>query len=297
MELDTHITSFHHYLRFEKRYSAHTIAAYAADLHHFRDYLSRESTISEAAAVRDIHIRGWLVSLKEQKLKERSLLRKMSSVKSFFRYLCEQQHISANPAVRIRLPKAPKRLPVFLEAQDTEQLLEDVRFANGFEGFTEWLIIELLYQTGMRRMELVQLKETDVEFSRKQLRILGKGNKERLVPLSQALLVDVKEYINEKRKIFSEPDKFLLSLKSGKRIYPQYVYRVVQKYLKGLTTLSKKSPHVMRHTFATQLLNNGAELNAIKELLGHSSLAATQVYTHNNIEKLKEAYRKAHPRS
>lgn len=296
MELTNLITAFINYLRFEKRCSTHTLTSYAADLKQFQAYLSGMFSITDADQVADIHIRSWLVQLKETKLKERSLSRKMSSLKSFFRHLNEQGLMEKNPALRIRLPKPPKRLPVFLEEQQTEHLLEDARFAAGFEGFTESLIIELLYQTGMRRAELIQLRETDVEYARKQLRILGKGNKERLVPLNTSILIDIQAYVQEKRKIFTEANKFLLSLKSGKQLYPQYVYRVVQKYLKELTTLSKKSPHVMRHTFATQLLNNGAELNAIKELLGHSSLAATQVYTHNNIERLKEEYRKAHPK-
>jgi len=297
MDIQAQIETFGNYLKFERRYSELTKGAYLRDLQQLAGYLQQDFELNQVHQVEALHLRSWMVSLKQKNLKERSLLRKMSSVKSFFRFLCRQQVLKQNPAIRITLPKPPKRLPVFLETEQTEVLGYSQPFAEGFEGFTERLIIELLYQTGMRRQELVNLKESDVEVSRKQLRILGKGNKERLVPLDTKLLADIKDYILEKRKTLAETGKFLLSLKSGKQIYPQYVYRVVQKHLKGLTTLSKKSPHVLRHTFATQLLNNGAELNAIKELLGHSSLAATQVYTHNNIDRLKEQYRKAHPKS
>ena len=297
MDILTHIAAFDNYLRFERHYSDHTRNAYLSDILQFQQYLALHYEMTTVDLVKKDHLRSWMVTLKQLPLRERSLQRKMSSIKSFFNYLCRQEVLKQNPAMHIPLPKPPKRLPVFLEAEQTAILVNDVRFAEGFEGHTERLIIELLYQPGIRRQELVQLKEADVEFSRKQLRVLGKGNKERLVPLDDKLLAEIQDYIQEKRKTLSENGKFLLSLKSGKQIYPQYVYRVVKKYLSNITTLNKKSPHVMRHTFATQLLNNGAELNAIKELLGHSSLAATQVYTHNNIERLKEQYRKAHPKS
>lgn len=296
MSLENYCSEFIRYIRFEKRLSPHTVLAYTNDLEQLRAYLLLEYEMEEVSQVADIHIRSWLVSMKELKLSGKSLQRKISAVKSLFKYLMRTGVLTANPILSIKVPKAPRSLPVFLEEQQTEALLEQ-SYSAGFEGGTERLIIELLYQTGMRRGELVQLKESDVEFSRKQIRILGKGNKERMVPVSESLLNDLKLYMENKRKKFSESNKFLLSLKSGKQVYPGYVYQVVKRHLEHVTTLKKRSPHVLRHTFATQLSNNGAELNAIKELLGHSSLAATQIYTHNNIEKLREVYRKAHPKS
>lgn len=290
------IPEFLRYIRFEKRMSEHTFTAYRNDLTQFQQFLKTQFDMDDVMVVRHIHIRSWLAELKEGKMSERTLQRKISAVKSLFKYLLRLGVVTQNPTRQVSVPKAPKRLPAFLEEQQTQQIVEEA-YPEGLEGDTERLIIELLYQTGMRRAELVNLKEADVEFSRQQIRVLGKRNKERLIPVGKELLIDLRQYMDEKRKIFNQPSSFLLCVKSGKPVYPQYVYRVVQKHLKNITTLNKKSPHVLRHTFATQLSNNGAELNAIKELLGHSSLAATQIYTHNNIERLKEVYRKAHPKS
>jgi len=277
--------------------SEHTSVAYQTDLHQFQDYLLQQFELEDTSSVKHIHIRSWLAQLKEQDIAERSLQRKISSLRALFKYLMRLGIVPENPARQITNPKAPKRLPVYLEEQHTQKITTEIAYNEGFEGDTERLIVELLYQTGMRRAELVNLRESDIEFSRKQIRVLGKRNKERMIPVSEDLLIDIRAYMDEKRKIFNKPDARLLSLKTGKPVYDQYVYRVITARLKDITTLKKKSPHVLRHTFATQLSNNGAELNAIKELLGHSSLAATQVYTHNNIERLKEVYRKAHPKS
>ena len=290
------IPEFLRYIRFEKRMSEHTFTAYRNDLTQFQQFLEKSFTIDEVSLVRHIHIRSWLAELKEGEMSERTLQRKISAVKSLFKYLMRLGVVEQNPTRQVSIPKASRRLPSFLEEQQTEQIVDNA-YPEGFEGDTERLIIELLYQTGMRRAELVGLRDADIEFSRQQIRVLGKRNKERLIPAGKELLIDLRQYIDEKRKIFNRPTPFLLCVQSGKPIYPQYVYRVGQKHLKNITTLSKKSPHVLRHTFATQLSNNGAELNAVKELLGHSSLAATQIYTHNNIDRLKEVYRKAHPKS
>jgi integrase/recombinase XerC len=290
------IPEFLRYIRFEKRMSEHTFTAYRNDLTQFQQFLEDQFALTEITPVKHIHIRSWLAGLKEAKMSERTLQRKISAVKSLFKYLLRLGVVEQNPTRQVSVPKASKRLPAFLEEEQTDQMLEHA-YAEGFEGNTERLIIELLYQTGMRRAELVGLKESDIEFSREQIRVLGKRNKERLIPVAPELLIDLRQYMDEKRKIFNQPSAYLLCVLSGKPVYPQYVYRVVQKHLKNVTTLHKKSPHVLRHTFATQLSNKGAELNAIKELLGHSSLAATQIYTHNNIDRLKEVYRKAHPKS
>lgn len=276
--------------------SDHTFLAYRNDLRQFCTYLRDEAGLEDITLVRHIHIRSWLAALKGA-ASDRTLQRKISAVKSLYRYLLRQGVVSTNPTRLVHTPKAPKRLPSFLAEKDTGQIAEAPDFPEGFPGSTERLLLELLYQTGMRRSELVGLKERDIEFSRKQIRVLGKRNKERLIPAGDDLLADIRSYIDEKRKIFNPGGDWLLCLENGKQIYAQYVYRVVQKHLAHLTTLKQKSPHVLRHTFATHLSNKGAELNAIKELLGHSSLAATQVYTHNNIDRLKEVYRKAHPKS
>ena len=277
--------------------SEHTYIAYQNDLSQFQYFFQQQFELEEASEVKLIHIRSWLADMKEHKVGERTLQRKISSLRALFKYLMKNKLVDTNPTLQVTNPKAPKRLPVYLEEKDTIRITKEIAYAAGFEGCTERLIMELLYQTGIRRAELVNLKESDVEFSRKQIRVLGKRNKERMIPVAEELLIDIRHYMDEKRKIFNQPDVKLLSLKTGKPVYDQYVYRVVTKYLSGITTLTKKSPHVLRHTFATQLSNNGAELNAVKDLLGHSSLAATQVYTHNNIQRLKEVYRKAHPKS
>lgn len=292
------IPEFLRYIRFEKRMSEHTFLAYRNDLSSFQSFLETQFALTDIELVKHTHIRSWLASMKEEDKSERTLQRKISAVKSLFKYLLRTGAVKLNPTRLVLTPKAPVRLPVFLEEQQTEMIAgSSAGFPEGIEGVTEYLILELLYQTGMRRAELVQLKETDIEYSRRQVRILGKRNKERMVPVGDELLAELKAYTELKRKNFNQVHPFLLSLKTGKPLYAQYVYRVVQKHLKGVTTLNKKSPHVLRHTFATHMMNNGAELNAIKELLGHSSLAATQIYTHNNIERLKEVYRKAHPKS
>jgi len=277
--------------------SPNTVIAYHTDLSQFRTFLLKNYETEEIDKVKSYQIRSWLVELKDHQVANRSLRRKTSALKAFFKFLIKGGKMETNPVRAIVLPKLSKSLPHFLETSQTESLLESQNFPDSFEGKTARLILELLYQTGMRRAELIQLKEHDINFQRKEAMIFGKGNKARIVPLNEYLLIDLKEYIDLKKGLFENNGNYLLSLKSGKQMYGNYVYRVVNRYLEAITTLSKKSPHLLRHTFATQLLNNGAELMAIKDLLGHSSLAATQVYTHVNIEKLKEVYKNAHPKS
>ena len=210
--------------------------------------------------------------------------------------MMRQGIVAKNPVKQLHALKTEERLPSYLKEEETQFLLEELQFEAGFSGFTDRMICELLYQTGMRRQELLQLKEKDIEWGLRQVRILGKGNKERLVPISPALALLVRDYINEKQKLDVYDENHLLVLENGQPLYAMYVYRVVKKYLGITTTLRKKSPHVLRHSFATHLLNNGANIQAIKDLLGHSSLAATQVYTHNNIEQLKDIHKRNHPR-
>lgn len=285
------------YLRYERRMSGHTLLAYENDLLQFQLFLKQQYDYADPGTVQGIHIRAWLASQKDEGVADRSLKRKIAALNSFFIFLLKNERLKSNPLRKVLLPRTSKPLPHYLELNQTEALLEAARFSDDLEGFTQRLIVELLYQTGMRRSELINLQEADIDFSRSEFRVLGKGNKERIIPVSRGLLKDITEYMSLKRKIFENPIKYLLSLNSGKKLYDQYVYRTVKKHLSGISTLDKRSPHLLRHTFASQLLNNGAELMAIKDLLGHSSLAATQVYTHLNIEKLKEVYKKAHPKS
>lgn len=294
--LEQKLTDFLQYLRFEKRYSPHTLTAYSKDLNQFFTFIAGEFNIDDTGSIAHFHVRSWLASLKDEEQAERSINRKLSSLNSFYKYLMRLQLADKNPVKQLHALRLPKRLPVYLKEQEAEFLLEELQFDEGFKGFTDRIICELLYQTGMRRSELLQLKATDIEWSLNQVRVLGKGNKERLLPVSKLLLETIQDYINEKKKLGIDAAAHLLVLEDGNPLYAGYVYRTVKKYLTATTTLSKKSPHVLRHTFATHLLNNGANIQAIKDLLGHSSLAATQVYTHNNIEKLKEVHKLNHPR-
>lgn len=289
-------TDFLQYLRFEKRYSQHTLVAYQKDLEQFSEYISSQFDISEIKDVSHFHIRSWLAELKDDKQTARTLNRKLSSLNSYYKYLLRQGRVGKNPVKMLHAQKLPERLPSYLKEQETEHLLEELSFGEGFKGYTDRMICSLLYQTGLRRSELQNLKETDIEWSLKQLRVLGKGNKERLVPVNDIVLGELKQYIGEKKEAGIDGCDRLLVLENGKPLYANYIYRTVKKYLTTTTSLAKKSPHVLRHTFATHLLNNGANIQAIKDLLGHSSLAATQVYTHNNIEKLKEIHKARHPR-
>lgn len=285
------------YLKFEKRYSPNTLVAYEKDLSQFFTYLQGQFDAHVTAdELTHFHIRSWLAEMKEDKQSATTINRKLSSLNSYYKYLQRMQRVTKNPVRLLHAQKTPDRLPSFLKEQETTNLLEQVSFDEGFKGSTDRMICTLLYHTGMRRAELLQLKEQDIEWAMHQVRVLGKGNKERLIPLGGQLLQEIKDYIAEKRKIEGADSRHLLVLQSGQPLYAGYVYRVVTAYLGSITSLKKKSPHVLRHTFATHLLNNGANIQAIKDLLGHSSLAATQVYTHNNIDQLKEIHKTSHPR-
>ncbi len=295
--LEERITDFLQYLKFEKRYSPNTVIAYKNDLIQFKDFITTEFSLEDVTHITHFHIRSWLVTFKDNKMTAKTINRKASGLSSFFKHLMRHSIVEKNPMRQLHAIKLPERLPSYLKEEDMENLLEEQQFGEGFKGFTDRMICELLYQTGMRRAELLNLKELDVEWGMKQVRILGKGNKERLVPVSPMLIENLKDYIEEKKNIEDADHTHLLILEDGKPLYAMYVYRIVKEYLSNTdSTLSKKSPHVLRHTFATQLLNNGANIQAIKDLLGHSSLASTQVYTHNNIDKLKEIHKLNHPR-
>lgn len=293
------IQSFLSYLQFEKRYSSHTILAYEEDLHQFFTYLHEQFSLPEPALaeIAPAFIRSWLASLKEAKNSAKTINRKISSLKSFFKYHMRMGQLEQSPMTTIVSPKIPKRLPVYVEQKDTDTLFNHVEFPNDWSGKTDRLILLVFYNTGMRLSELVNLKEGQVNAAANTLKVLGKGNKERVIPVSPALILDINNYVASKNTLNSPDRVYLFINEKGRKLYPRYVYLAVKKYLSLVTTIDKKSPHVLRHTFATHLTNNGADLNAVKELLGHSSLAATQIYTHNTIEKLKDIYKKAHPKA
>ena len=294
------IQPFIEYLKFEKRYSPHTILAYQDDLEEFTAFLAGEfdmvnPTLPEISASL---VRSWLAHLKEEKKTAKTINRKISSLKSFFKYHLLRGNLDKTPMSSVTAPKISKRLPQYVEQQDMGTLLNQVEFPDTWKGRTEKLLLSIFYQTGMRLAELVNLKEGQVNKGGNTLKILGKGNKERIVPVSPELITSILEYMSRKRAELEGPDTtYLLVNEKGKKLYPKMVYLAVKAWLGEVTTIEKKSPHVLRHTFATHLMNNGADLNAVKELLGHSSLAATQVYTHNTIEKLKDVYKKAHPKA
>lgn len=294
--LDKKLQVFLQHLRFERRYSPHTLTAYSRDIKMFGDYLEATYDISEVDQVSHFHVRSWLADIKDNKMTAGTLNRKLSSISAFYKFLRKNGFTSQDPIRKLHAQRLPERLPVAIKDTDTKFLLEEVQFQEGFAGQTDRLICELLYSTGIRRNELLLLKESDVEWGQKQLRITGKGSKERLVPVSDALLDSLRQYLQDKKALENGDNNSLLVLDSGEPLYAMYVYRTVRKYLAQCTTMKKKSPHVLRHSFATDLLNNGANIQAIKDLLGHSSLAATQIYTHNNIDKLKQIHKQNHPR-
>lgn len=295
---EKYIRSFLDYLKFQKRYSEHTIISYQTDLISFFDYLQLSFGELELKQIKSPVVRSWLASLKEGGNSAKTINRKISSLKTFFKHCLRQGEIEVSPMGTVVSPKQNKRLPQFVEKKDTDTLFFYMEFPDDFVGHTEKLILHLFYHTGMRQAELIGLKESQIDFAKGSLKVLGKGSKERIIPVSGELIQLLRDYIKLKLQTIVSADRdFLLVRENGKKLYPKWVYNCVKKYLSLVTTIDKKSPHILRHTFATHLTNNGADLNAVKELLGHSSLAATQVYTHNTIEKLKDVYKKAHPKA
>jgi len=293
----TGIQSFINYLQFEKRYSPHTIRSYHDDLMQFSTYLDQQYGEVILPEISSVYIRSWLAGLKDQHFTAKSINRKISSLKSFFKYHLRTGALHETPMTNISAPKIPKRLPAFVEEKDISQLLKNIDFGTGWRATTDRIVLNIFYQTGMRLSELINLKEKNVNSQSATLKVLGKGSKERIIPINAELSKELQEYINSKRSFTEKYDQtHLLVDDNGKQLYSKYVYLMVKKYLSQVTTIDKKSPHILRHTFATHLTNNGADLNSIKELLGHASLASTQIYTHNSIEKLKESHKKAHPK-
>lgn len=293
-----HIQSFLDYLKFEKRYSFHTLTSYTTDLIEFYDYAEIQFGATALKDTTSTFVRSWLASLKDKGLSSKSLNRKISSLKSFFKYHMKTGAIESTPMDKVISPKMGKRLPVFVKEEDTRTLLETLNSAaEDWKSLNAKMLVVIFYATGMRLSELINLSENQIDFSREQIKVLGKGNKERVIPVSRGVIAAIRNYQQLKYKEFDDTNNFLLVTEKGKKLYPRYAWKLVNQVLGEASTLDKKSPHVLRHTFATHLMNNGADLNAVKELLGHSSLASTQVYTHNTIEKLKDIHKKAHPKA
>ena len=289
--------NFIDYISYEKRYSNHTVQAYKKDLEQFSDFLVQQYDISRPEEAGLQHIRSWLVSLMEEGLTARSVLRKLSTLKSFYRYLLQNHCIDSDPTMLVVAPKTPSRNPEFVDEARMAELFDRIEYGDDFEGIRDKLILEIFYGTGIRLSELIALKEEDISLEKQTIKVLGKRNKERIIPFTNKMADALITYMRVKKQMAFEDDGRLLLTIQGKRLYPRLVYRIVNKYLSQVTTLSKRSPHILRHTFATHMLNRGADLNAVKEFLGHANLAATQVYTHNTVEKLKKIYRQAHPRA
>ncbi|WP_158796856.1 tyrosine-type recombinase/integrase [Pedobacter sp. L105] len=292
------VESFITYIQHEKRYSPHTILAYRTDLVHFAAFMSHTYELQPEEA-KYVHIRDYMVQLMDEEIGPNSIGRKLSSLRSFYKFLQKRKIIPASPMSLIRAPKSPERLPVFVDAEKMDHLLDSGEFFDdSFPSVRDKLVIEVLFGTGMRLAELLGLKNGDIDFYEETIKVFGKRKKERIIPITKQLVNQLKEYIELKSvQKFNNKTEDLFVTDKGAKIYPLFIYKLVKSYLTYVSTQDKKSPHVLRHSYATSLLNRGADLNAIKELLGHASLAATQVYTHNSIERLKTIYKQAHPKA
>jgi integrase/recombinase XerC len=294
----SHKESFLQYLQTEKRYSPHTVRSYLNDLDQFYSFLSEQDLPDDPIAVTSHDIRAWIVSMLDNNYTTVTVHRKISCLRVFYRYLRKEGLIKNDPLEKVILPKRKKTLPVFVEESSINNLLDDYNFGDGFPGIRNRTIIEMLYLTGIRRSELIGLHNGDIDLSEGTLKVTGKRNKQRIIPLVKPFIKRLEEYIKIRdEKVTPATDGWFFITDKGNKLYDKYVYNIVHGYLSMVTTIEKKSPHILRHTFATHMLNRGADLNSIKELLGHANLSATQIYTHNTFEKLKKIYKQAHPRA
>jgi integrase/recombinase XerC len=285
------------YLQNEKRLSQHTMLAYKIDILQFEEFLQSTHVCSEIENAQYADIRAWVVQLSENEIDNRSINRKIASLRAFYKFLQIKKKIEVNPATLVKTLKTAKRLPVYVEEKPMEYLFDGLVFSEDFEGLRDKLLLEMLYGTGIRLSELINIRTKDIDVFGKKITVLGKRNKYRIIPLHETLLDLISKYSEFRKTVFNPEEDFLLLTDKQEKLYRVFVQRKVKEYLEQVTTISKKSPHVLRHSFATHLLNRGADLNAIKELLGHANLAATQIYTHNSISQLKEVYKKAHPKA
>lgn len=286
------LEKYTNYLRFEKRFSEHTILAYTNDIRSFFSY----AHVNFSNEVSHHTVRSWMVDMVTRKYEAKSINRKVSSIKSFYRYLKKNGEIQVNPAAKIVSLKVPKKLPKYLEEGQAEKLLENSNLKkDDYKSHLDQLILEVIYNCGLRRSECIDLQEENCVG--RQIKVMGKGGKERIIPISGELGEKIQEFIEKKRELEIVANGYLFQRESGKKLYPKYLYNIVKSRIGEVSSIDKRSPHILRHSFATHLSNNGADLNAIKTLLGHSSLAATQIYTHTSIERLKDVYKKAHPKA
>lgn len=288
---------FLEYLVSEKHFSEHTKIAYENDIKSFKDFISKEYELNDVTQSTYQMVRSWTAAMMNEKQQTTTVRRKLSALKTFFKYLEREQIISSNPLQKVITPKLSKPLPEFIPESQMEHLFDSHLFSEDFSGLRDRVMLEMLYATGMRRSELINLKDVDIDLHQNQIRVLGKGNKERIIPLLTTIKPLILLYRQERNRLFERKTECFLITDSGEKMYDKFVYRKSKHYISLITTIKHNSPHILRHTFATHLLNGGAEIDAVKELLGHSSLSATQVYTHNTAEKLKKVYRQAHPRA
>lgn len=288
--------AFIKYLKFEKRLSYHTILSYDNDLKQFESFFKTYSTNKEIKTTDKRAIRSWIVELSLKNLSPKSINRKIATLKSFFKFLIKREVIEINPTTNITSLKTDQKIPNFLKEKDVNFLFDNLILEKNFNGERDMMILELLYGTGIRISELINLKTRNINLPKKEMKIMGKRKKERIIPLHQQIISQIKKYLDKKNEIKSTHE-FLLCTNKGKKLYPMLIYRIVKKHLSSLINSKKYNPHLLRHTFATHILNKGGDLNSIKDLLGHESLAATQIYTHNSIEKLKETFKASHPRA
>ncbi len=292
------LKAFQDYLQHEKKYSIHTVTAYVNDLLFFQDFLKINFDQDSLEVVNYSMIRSWIVSLVDNGISNSSVNRKMASLKSFYKFLLRTKQIESSPLLKHKSLKTPKKIQIPFSEKELDNVLNHIHYPEGFEGIRDKLVIDLFYTTGIRRAELIQLQLQNVDLSANTLKVLGKRNKERILPILPIIASQIKNYLSERAVIehIKDKDYFFLMLK-GVKFNDSFVYRLINYYFSNVSEKVKKSPHILRHTFATHMLNNGADLNSVKELLGHSSLASTQVYTHSSLSELKKAYGNAHPRS
>ncbi|TAE72973.1 MAG: integrase [Bacteroidetes bacterium] len=291
------IDNFLNYLTYEKNCSPHTILAYQEDLIQLNDYLGITYEIKDVKEAESMMLRSWVLVLSEQKFSATSINRKIATLKSLYKFLRKRENLETNPTLKLRPLKTPKNTPTFIEENKLIHLLEKIEFGNDFKGLRSKIIVEILYGTGMRLSELLHLEWTDIDMYQQQAKVLGKRKKERFIPLHITLIHLLNEYKEKIMLTFGELHPNVIITDKGIEAYPSLIYLTVKKMLSLITTQDKKSPHVLRHSFATHLLDKGADLNAVKDLLGHNSLASTQVYTHNTLSKLKEVFNQAHPKA
>ena len=293
-----HKEKFLKYLELRKKYSPHTINSYAVDIDQFNLFCLENFPINtEQEIVTDFKVvRKWIAALALNNNSSKTINRKLSSLRSYYNFMMREGFVKSNPVTKVIRPKIKKKLPEFVSEDNINVLLNSELFNNDFEGLRDKLIVELLYGTGIRRAELISIKISDVDLENKIIKVTGKGNKQRIIPFPNILVSIIEKYLYFRNEILSETNNLLI-IKSGKPVYPNLVYRVVKKNISLVSSIKKRSPHTLRHSYATHLLNNGADINAVKELLGHANLSATQIYTHNTFEKLNKIYKQAHPRA